>query len=138
MADTELSNALNALTNNLTSSNKLSNDSELNDALNNLMGRRILGKERQMLSHVFENNPEIVDYYFTEKGKNPNFQLNKENLKKFKLDKQIPKIQFDSVSGFFKSAASQKDTDLDRFSNLTGLKFTYPLKNSDEQEELNT
>ena len=135
MADLELDNLFKSIANQDFSTEK---KSELDEIFDNIKNNKFVSKERELLDDVFQNNPQIVDYYFTERGKNPEFQLTKDAIKQFNLEKQVPKLSFDSISGFFKSAASQKDTDLDRFSNLTGTKFVYPLKNSDEQNELNT
>ena len=135
MADLELDNLFKSIANQDFSTEK---KSELDEIFDNIKNNRFVSKERELLDDVFQNNPQIVDYYFTERGKNPEFQLTKDTIEQFNLEKEVPKLSFDSISGFFKSAASQKDTDLDRFSNLTGTKFVYPLKNSDEQNELNT
>jgi len=92
--------------------------------------------EEALLRDVFKNKPEIVDHYFTEKSKDVDFQITEDVLNQFKVREDVPKLDFGSFSDFFSSAREQKNTDLDRFSNLTGTKMTYPLKNSDDQDAL--
>ena len=93
--------------------------------------------EEEILRDVFKNKPEIVDHYFKEKSKDPSFQITKDTLKQFGVDQDVPKLNFGSFSDFWSSAKEQKNTDLDRFSNLTATKFVYPLKDLDDQESLN-
>ena len=101
------------------------------DDLNKSLSEPYVSDERALLNNVFQERPEIVDYYFTQKSKDATFQLNKENLKQFNLEPK--KLNFSSTSNFFKSIPESKNSDLDRFSNLTGTKNVYPLKNLDDQ-----
>ena len=94
------------------------------------------GSEEALLRDVFKNKPEVVDHYFSKKSKDPNFKITEDVLKQFKVQEDVPELNFGSFSDFFSSAREQKNTDLDRFSNLTGTKMVYPLDNLDDQSAL--
>ena len=92
--------------------------------------------EEALLRDVFKNKPEVVDHYFSKKSKDVNFKITEDVLKQFKVQEDVPELNFGSFSDFFSSAREQKNTDLDRFSNLTGTKMVYPLDNLDDQSAL--
>ena len=87
MADLELDNLFKSIANQDFSTEK---KSELDEIFDNIKNNRFVSKERELLDDVFQNNPQIVDYYFTERGKNPEFQLTKDTIEQFNLEKEVP------------------------------------------------
>jgi len=110
----------------------LSDNSELDSLFKDVENNRYISEEESLLKHVFQENPQIVDYYFSQKSKDASFQLTLKKIKEFGVK---PKPLLEAIAAPFKGVDKEDViTDYDRFLAVTGSRNPLTSKLFDGKE----